>query len=172
MSDFAHRLSLGQLHHGDRIDLHADDAERAAIADRLRLPSLERFDAQVSLARDGDIVRATGRIVAALAQSCVATGGPVAAHVDEPFDILFRTPPEVGADAEIELSEADCDVAFHDGTIIDLGTALADTLALALDPYPRSPAAADALKEAGVLSEEDVQSGPFAALAALKGTEG
>jgi hypothetical protein len=56
---------------------------------------------------------------------------------------------------------------FHDGAVVDLGTALADSLSLTLDPYPRSPQAADALKEAGVLSED--QAGPFSALAALKG---
>ncbi len=168
MSDFAHHLSLGQVRDGDRLDLHADDSERAAVAERLRLPSLARFDAQAKLARDGDTVRATGRIVAALEQSCVATGDPVPAHLDEPFEILFRKPPVVDADTEIELSEDDCDVVFHEGTIIDLGTALADTLALALDPYPRSPQAEDALKEAGVLSED--QAGPYSALAAaLKG---
>ena len=43
----------------------------------------------------------------------------------------------------------------------------ADTLALSLDPYPRSPNAEAALKDAGVLSEEEAS--PFAALAALKG---
>jgi len=43
---------------------------------------------------------------------------------------------------------------------------VADTLALALDPFPRGPNADVALKAAGVLSEE--QAGPFAALAALK----
>ena len=36
-----------------------------------------------------------------------------------------------------------------------------------MTPYPRSPQADTALKEAGVLSEE--QAGPFAALLALKG---
>jgi hypothetical protein len=56
---------------------------------------------------------------------------------------------------------------FHDGQAIDLGAAIADSLALVLDPYPRSPRAADALREAGVISEEEA--GPFAALAALKG---
>jgi len=55
---------------------------------------------------------------------------------------------------------------FHDGAAIDLGGAIADTLALALDPYPRSAAAETALREAGVLSEEEA--GPFAALAQLK----
>ena len=55
---------------------------------------------------------------------------------------------------------------FHDGAAIDLGSAVSDTLALALDPYPRSAAAEAALREAGVLSEEEA--GPFAVLAKLK----
>ena len=41
-----------------------------------------------------------------------------------------------------------------------------ERLALALDPFPRSPQAADALKQAGVLSEEEA--GAFGALAELK----
>ena len=49
---------------------------------------------------------------------------------------------------------------------IDLGAAIADTLGLAIDPYPRSAGADAALKEAGVLSE--AEAGPFAALAKLK----
>lgn len=167
MTDFAHHLSLGQLRDRDRLDLTADETERTAIAHRLGLAALHRFEARVLIDRDGDAVRATGRIVAALDQHCVATGDPVAARIDDPVDILFCTPPEVGPDSDIELSETDCDVVFHDGTIIDLGTALADSLALALDPYPRSANAADALKHAGVLSED--QASPFAALAALKG---
>jgi uncharacterized metal-binding protein YceD (DUF177 family) len=55
---------------------------------------------------------------------------------------------------------------FYDGASIDLGSAIADTLALSLDPYPRCAEADAALKEAGVTSEE--QASPFAALAALK----
>ena len=90
------------------------------------------------------------------------------AHVDEPFALLFRPEPEAsGSDDEVELGEEDCDVAFYDGAIIDLGSAIADTLALSIDPYPRSAGADAVLKEAGVLTEE--QASPFAALAALKG---
>jgi hypothetical protein len=46
--------------------------------------------------------------------------------------------------------------------IIDLGEAAAETMALALDPFPRSPGAAAALKEAGVIGEDEVV--PFNAL--------
>jgi len=163
---FAHHLRLDQIGDGERLDILADDAERQAIARRLRLDGLGRLEAHATLSRNGGIVRAEGRLVAALNQSCVVTGEPVAAHVDEPFEILFMPEPPGGPDEEIELGAADCDVVFHDGAAIDLGTAIADTLALSIDPYPRSAAADAALKEAGVLTEE--QASPFAALAALK----
>lgn len=169
MTDFAHHLPLNQIRDGQRLDLVADDAERGAIAERLRLLRLDRFDAHVVLAREGDQVRAEGRIKGSVAQACVATGEPVPAHVDEPFAILFRPEPAVGADEEIELTDGDLDIVFHDGAAIDLGTALADTLSLSLDPYPRSPQADDALREAGVLTEE--QASPFAVLAGLKGSK-
>jgi uncharacterized metal-binding protein YceD (DUF177 family) len=168
MSDrFAHHLRLDHIRDGERLDLVADDAERTAICRRLRLSSIERLEAHVALERTGDVIRAQGRLVAALDQSCVVTGDPVAAHVDEPFTMLFTPEPASGGpDEEIELGESDCDVVFHDGAAIDLGTALADTLALCLDPYPRSAGADAALKEAGVMSEE--QASPFAVLAKLK----
>lgn len=165
---FAHRLRLDQIHDGERIDLSADEPERRTIADRLRLGALDRLDAHVTLSRAGAVVRAEGRIAATLEQSCVVTNDPVATHVDEPFAILFMPEPQSASpDEEIELGEQDCDVVFYDGAAIDLGTAIADTLALSIDPYPRSASADAALKEAGVLTEE--QASPFAALAALKG---
>jgi uncharacterized metal-binding protein YceD (DUF177 family) len=165
--DFAHCLKIDQIRDGDRIDLMASQGERTAIAERLRLESLARLDAHAVLARKGAAVEAHGRLHASLEQACVVTGEPVPAHVDEPFDIIFTPAPEQErSDQEVELGSADCDVVFHDGSRIDLGAAIADTLALALDPYPRSAGAEAALREAGVLSEE--QAGPFAALAALK----
>ena len=164
---FAHHLKLDRIRDGQRIELTAGDVERKAVAERLGLTGLERLEAHAVLSLSGDMIRARGRIAAALEQSCVVTGDPVAAHIDEPFEIAFVPEPQSGsADEEIELGESDCDVVFHDGGAIDLGGAIADTLALALDPYPRSAGAEAALKDAGVLTEE--QAGPFAALAQLK----
>jgi uncharacterized metal-binding protein YceD (DUF177 family) len=167
---FAHALRLDQIRDGERIDLAADEAERAAVAKRLRLGRIDRFDAHAALSRDGPRIRAQGRLVAAVEQSCVITGEPVPARLDEPFDILFIPEPDVvRPDEEIELSPEDCDVVFHDGATIDLGGAIADTLALALDPYPRSAGADEALREAGVISEAEAS--PFAVLARLKGKD-
>ncbi len=164
---FGHRTSLDRIRDGDRVDLIADEAERAEIARRIGLQSLQRLEAHVTLGREGTSIRAAGRLRASLEQCCVATGEPVAEHVDEPFEILFVPEPRDGhADEEIELADEDCDMVFYDGAAIDLGTAVADTLALSIDPYPRSAGAEATLKEAGVVSED--QAGPFAALAKLK----
>ena len=167
MSDrFARQLRLDQVRDGERLDLIADETERRAIAKRLDLAALDRLEAHVCLERTGEVVRAKGRLLASLDQSCVVTGDPVAAVIDEPFALLFvPEPPSTRPDEEIELGEADCDTVFHDGAAIDLGGALADTLALSLDPYPRCAAADAALREAGVMSEE--QASPFAVLAKL-----
>ena len=164
---FAHHLKLDQIRDGERLDIVADEAERQAIARRLDLNRLERLEAHAVLSRKGETVRAQGRLLAALEQSCVVTNDPVASNVDEPFDLMFMPEPECsGADEEVELGESDCDVVFYDGAAIDLGSAIADTLALAIDPYPRSAGADAALKEAGVMSEAEAS--PFAALAKLK----
>jgi uncharacterized metal-binding protein YceD (DUF177 family) len=167
MSEFAHRLTLDRIRDGDRLDLVADAEERAAVAARLDLASLDRLDAHAVLRREGDAILASGRVKATLEQRCVATGDPLAVRIDEAFDLKFVPEPVVpGGDAEFELGQDELDTLFHDGQAIDLGAAIADSLALGLDPYPRSPDAADALRAAGVISEEEA--GPFAALAALK----
>lgn len=163
---FAHDLRLDSIRDGDRLDLVADDEERRSIATRLGLGAIDGLEAHVSLARTGEVVRAQGRLIASLEQSCVVTGEPVTAHIDEPFALVFMPEPKTGSDDEIELGPQDCDTVFHDGGTIDLGGAIADTLALSLNPYPRSAEASAALKDAGVMSEAEAS--PFAALAQLK----
>jgi hypothetical protein len=64
--EFAHRLRIDQIRDGDRLELSANADERAAIARRLGLQSIDRLDAHVTLARSGDAIRARGRLTAAL----------------------------------------------------------------------------------------------------------
>src|SRR5689334_7386203 len=108
MSDrFAHRLKLDQVHDGERVELNADDSERAAIAERLGLDSLDCFQAHATLTRKDKIVEADGRITARLNQSCVVTGEPVPAHVDEAFSLIFMPEPtSAHPDEELELGSA------------------------------------------------------------------
>lgn len=167
---FAAELAIGAIRSGDRVALCAGEDDRLQIAERLGLASLGALQAHAVLERDGTAVTATGRLAAKVEQQCVATGEPVPAAIDEPFEVRFLPEPDSAHDAEVELGADELDVVFHDGSRIALGAALVDTLALALDPYPRSANADDALRAAGVLSEEEA--GPFAALAALKGKLG
>jgi uncharacterized metal-binding protein YceD (DUF177 family) len=154
-----------------QVAIEAGENERAALARRFGLVAIARLEAEAALSRDGEIVTAEGRLLAAVTQSCVATGEPVEADVETPFRIAFRPLPTAPAgEEEIELGEAELDVIFYDGAAVDLGEAVAETLSLSLDPWPRAPGAEESLREAGVKDEEQAarESSPFAALQGLK----
>ena len=93
---FAHHLRLDRIGDGERLDLTADEDERSAIARRLGLGALSCLEAHAVLSREGEIVRARGRLAAALEQSCVVTNEPVPAHIDEAFELVFMPEPEAG----------------------------------------------------------------------------
>ena len=150
-------------------DVHiaADADERAALAQRFGLVTLDRLEADYALSEEDGAILARGRVRASLAQPCVATAEPVPETVDTDFTLRFVVEGEaLGEDEELELDAEDVDTIGYDGQQIDMGEAVAETMALAMTPYPRSPQADAYLKEAGVLSEE--QASPFAALLALK----
>jgi uncharacterized metal-binding protein YceD (DUF177 family) len=147
------------------LSITATGDECAALVARFNLQAIAHLTANVTYRVDGDDIMASGTLTAAVIQSCIATGEPVPETVDEAFTIRFIAADSAVAD-EIELEERDCDVIEHDGQVIDLGEAAAQTLALALHPYPRIADADDHLRKLGVMTQE--QAGPFAALAALK----
>ncbi|MDO7835754.1 DUF177 domain-containing protein [Sphingobium sp. HBC34] len=145
----------------------ADAAERAALARRFGLLALDRLEADYGLTEENGAVMARGRVRATLAQPCVATGTPVHEEIDSDFLLRFVVEGEgVPEGEELELDAEDCDTIGYDGQVIDMGEAVAETVALAMTPFPRAPDADSYLKEAGVLRED--QAGPFAALLALK----
>jgi uncharacterized metal-binding protein YceD (DUF177 family) len=166
--EFPRPHRLDQIGAGEtNITVEADESERAALARRFDLVALDRLTASFVLRRDAAGVRASGHLSAAVTQSCGVTGEPLPAKIEEDFAIRFLPEPtEDESHDEIELAEEDLDTAFYTGSALDLGEAAAETLALALDPFPRSPNAAEVLRQAGVISEEEA--GPFGALAALK----
>jgi len=166
--EFSRPIALDTLGEAPRqIAIEADEAERTALARRFDLIDVSALTATVALVRSGDAVTATGRVEAKVTQSCIASGAPVAARIDEPFRLEFRPMPTTTTpDDEIELGQGELDVSFYEGASIDIGEAAAETLALAVDPYPRAPDADEALKAKGVKNEEEA--GPFAALASLR----
>lgn len=149
------------------VEIGADETERRKLAGRFSLTAIDQLSARIKLARRAGIVHADGHVAAKVTQTCVVTGDPMPTSIDAPFSVRYVT-SEAGAsgDDEVELSSEDCDTLPLVDNRIDLGELAAETLALALDPFPRSEGADAALKDAGV--GEPADAGPFAALKALK----
>ncbi|MBR0553319.1 YceD family protein [Stakelama marina] len=165
--EFSRPQRLDQIGAGDsEVRIAADDAERAALAQRFGLVSLDRLEAKFSVRREGRSVFADGHVSGAVEQACIATGEPVPAAIEEDVRLRF-VPAGSETEEELELDEDECDTVFYEGGAVDLGEAAAETLALALDPFPRSPDADRVLREAGVVSDEEAdadaeQSSPLA----------
>jgi uncharacterized metal-binding protein YceD (DUF177 family) len=165
--EFSRPVRLDEIGDAARsIAISADAGEREALARRFALISIARLEADGEVHRAGETVHVAGRLRAEAVQSCVATGEPLPATLDVPFLLRFVPEESVDAPEEVELNEEDCDTLTYAGGAIDLGEAAAETLALSLDPFPRSPDADAALKAAGVVDESEV--GPFAALKGLR----
>lgn len=177
--EFARPHRLDQIGAGEsRVEIEASADERSALAARFAVQAIDSLGATYLLHRTAAGVVATGHLSARVVQSCVVTEEPVPATIEDDFAIRFVPEPGEGeTQDDVELSADECDTVFYTGSAIDLGEAAAESLALALDPFPRSPAATAALKKAGVLSEDEAEAqaeddareaSPFAALRALK----
>ena len=161
--EFSRPLDLREI--GDKpVELEATAQERAALARRFGIVAIERLMATLTLEPVGETIEAHGRLAAAIVQSCAVSGEDLPVAIDEPVAIRFV--PETPVEAvELELASEDLDEVPYSGGSLDLGEAVAQSLALAIDPYATGPEAERVRKE--VLADE-AASGPFAALAALK----
>lgn len=161
-------------------EIEANAAERAALAERFALLSLDRFTATFTLRRlRKDLIRVKGRISAGLAQACVVSLDPVPAEIAEGFELDFVEGE--GDRAEDQAGELDLDAEALDGPEplmgpeIDLGEVAAEQLGLALDPYPRKPGAeipAEWMAEPEAAAPPPEKVNPFAKLGKLKKGEG
>ncbi len=152
----------------ERFEVEANAEERAAVAGRLGLRALDRFSAQVVVERlEPGKLRLSGRIQARAVQICVVSLEPVAAEIAEPFAILYAAEESAAPGDEIlvEIEEDESPEPLVGG-VIDIGEAVTQQLALALDPYPRKPGAIVPGAAAG--EADSAARGPFAALASLK----
>jgi uncharacterized metal-binding protein YceD (DUF177 family) len=169
--EFSRPIRLDQIGHiSGNTTITADAAEREALMRRFALLALDALEADYAISEENGSIFARGRVRATLTQACVATGLPVPETIDSDFLLRFVAEDgDVVEGSEMELDAEDCDTIGYSGNIIDMGEAVAETVALAMTPYPRAPDADAVLQEAGVLRED--QAGPFAALLALKGKE-
>lgn len=154
------------VRHADGAQMHlsANEKQRAALAKRFELVRIDRLQAEISLACEGPIVSATGRMEAQFVQSCAVSAEELAASANEAIDLRFvPSMMDTKAEEEIELEAEDLDEIEYDGQSIDLGEAVAQTLALAIDPFATGPQADQARSLFKKASES-----PFSALASLK----
>ncbi|WP_137123706.1 DUF177 domain-containing protein [Roseomonas sp. HF4] len=137
--------------------LAASAAECAALARRFAIPAINRLEAVVRLRPEpGGGVTIGGRLSAEVVQDCVVTLEPVMQAVEEKVALRILPPGGEPSDDPEAPDEIEAE-----GDVVDLGEALAEQLALALDPYPRAPGAELAPEASGETG------GPFAALASL-----
>jgi len=145
----------------------ATPEECAALAKRFGLVKVQSLSATLTLARESAAVVANGRLSAAIVQSCAVSAEDLPVIINEPLALRFV--PEAtlvfSPDEEVELSEEVLDEIPYSGERFDLGEELAQSLALAIDPFAVGPDA-EKVRAAGLFG--DKPSGPFAALAALK----
>lgn len=166
--EFSRTERVDRINERERVvEMTATPDERAALAKRFDLLTIDSLSADFAIRRDAAGITARGRVVAAVTQACSITGEPIAVRVDEAADLLFvREADDRATTDEVELSADALDVIFYPDDRIDLGEAAAETMALALNPFPRSPAAEEALRAAGVVSEDEAR--PLGKLAGLK----
>lgn len=161
---------------GTTVPFDVKENERVALARRFGLIELRSLKGKVTVKpwrRHGLV--AEGKYTAELVQACVATLEPIEARLSESFivhylpeEMIERT-PAVSADTEIfvDLQSEDPPEPMENGRI-DVGEAVAEQLAVAIDPYPKKPGAE--FKPLAVVEEEEVEkpANPFAALEKLK----
>lgn len=160
MSEFERIVEAARLPSGEQV-LEASPQECAALAKRFGLIAISSLSARIELAHDGDAVRATGQVKAEVVQSCAVSGEDLPASIAEPIALRF-VPAARDLAVEHELDEAELDEIEMDNGRFDLGEAVAQSVALAIDPYAEGPGAEEARRKAGILAEG--QNGPLAAL--------
>jgi uncharacterized metal-binding protein YceD (DUF177 family) len=167
--EFSRRVKLARIGAEPyRQQISATDAERAALARRFDLESLDRLEAAVELiAGGGRTILLRADFAAAFEQRCIVTLDPIAGVLAERFALLYG-PPEA---EETASSLAGEDMAFEPlvGDEIDIGEAVAQEFSLALPPFPRNP-------EIRLATETEADSGdtssPFAGLRRLVDRDG
>lgn len=153
---------------GMHVEISADAATRAALAQSAGLRDLPRLQAQFDVTRSGrDGLHVVGEVSALVGQNCVVTLEPIEKNILEPIDLVFIADQQASlGDAEGEasfgLSEAEPPEPLVGGAV-DLGAIATEYFLLGIDPYPRKEGASFEAPAAG-----DVAVNPFAALAALK----
>jgi hypothetical protein len=149
--------------------ISAGEDECRALAERFGLIAIHDLSALLRLEpwRRGGI-KVTGRFDARVEQTCVVTLEPFEESLGEDITHFFAGQNAPGPrpiiHSVVSLEEDDTDVIS--GGSIDLGELVAESLGLALDPYPRKPGVE--FTSSATAGEKGKSQSPFAALQSLK----
>ena len=149
--EFSHKVTVNPWpEDGIQVELAATAAERDALRSRFDLVDVRSLNATIGIEQRVMELVLTGRIEAVVAQNCVVTLKPVSSSLEVSFERHYRrreVHEKMAAAGDTLASDADdIDVDFLEGDEIDIGEAVAEELYLALDPYPRSDDADQALE--------------------------
>jgi hypothetical protein len=123
----------------------ADEAFRAELAALYGLVGIGLLRGEFVLQHEhGGIIAAQLRMRVKVTQTCVVSLEPFEAKIEERSALRFvpakNLPEAESMELDPETLEGPDEIPYA-GDLIDLGAALAEQLALALDPYPRKPGA-------------------------------
>lgn len=143
--------------------IDCDESECAALAARFGFAAVARLSARLKVKRAGPgHWNVTGKLQAEVTQLCGVTGEPVPESVDFTIEERYCRCSEEETDIDVSLDGFE---PLVDGAI-DLGEVVAQTLAISVNPWPRS---VDAPHSFAVGESEKEH--PFAGLAALKSSD-
>ena len=143
--------------------IDCDESECAALAARFGFAAVARLSARLKVKRAGPgHWNVTGKLQAEVTQLCGVTGEPVPESVDFTIEERYCRASEEGTDIDVSLDGFE---PLVDGAI-DLGEVVAQTLAISVNPWPRSVDAPHSF----VVGESEKEH-PFAGLAALKSSD-
>lgn len=148
--------------------LEAEAAERAALAERFGLVSIGQFAGKLHLKpwRKGGLVVA-GELSATVTQTCVVSLEPFEQELTVPVERYFLGQTNAGATQISHLEDLEDDeLDVISGSSVDLGELAAESLGLALDPYPRKPGAVFIAADGE--NAPEAPRNPFASLAKLR----
>jgi uncharacterized metal-binding protein YceD (DUF177 family) len=140
--EFSRIVRIDQISaHGTELTIEARPEERRALADRFDLVDISSLTATIKLKAiaGGTLFRLSATLKASVIQTCVVSLEPVPEEIDDRFSMTFGGGiEEDGGEIDLSLDEEDPPEPVVDGGI-DIGEAVAEHLALALDPFPRKP---------------------------------
>ncbi len=176
LPEFSRLVSIGDIQaHGLDLSIEARPDECEKLRLRFGLVGLDGLKAQLRLTQSTNgLYCLEGRLQSEVTQTCVVTLEPVKNTINVGISRTYGAGDALQAALESLESEIDLDFEAEDepdaieNGVIDVGEAVAEELALSLDPFPRKPGAS--LENTPYAGSDGAEGkpNPFAALSKLR----